>query len=71
MQHFMDSPATESNALGLTISMKKTAVMYQPSPDKAYTKANHVWVEIKGYGKFMYLGNTYIRQILLMMKSPL
>ena len=60
MQHLMDFFEDVCTALGLTISLKKTVLMYQPTPGKT-----HVEPSIYVYGqklavvpKFLYLGST-------------
>ena len=60
MQHLMDSFEAACTALGLTISLKKTVLMYQPTPGKTYVEPS-----IHFYGqklpvvpKFVYLGST-------------
>ena len=63
MQQTMDEFSTLCDNFGLTISTKKTEVMYQPAPGKPYTEPN---IKVKGttlqtVDKFTYLGSTLSR----------
>ena len=60
MQHLMDSFEAACTALGLTISLKKTVLMYQPTPGKTYVEPS-IYVygqKLAVVPKFVYLGNT-------------
>jgi hypothetical protein len=63
MQHGMDQFSTSCDSFGLTISIKKTEVMYQPVPGMAY---HEPVVTVKSepltaVDKFTYLGSTLSR----------
>ena len=63
MQHSVDLFSTACNNFGLTISTKKTEVMYQPAPNKPYQEPT---VTVNGQklaavDKFTYLGSTLSR----------
>ena len=64
MQRSMDLISTSSNNFGLSISTKKTKVMYQPMPGKPYqeptVKVNNQ--KLTAVDKFTYLGNSLISQ---------
>ena len=60
MQHLMNSFEAACTALGLTISLKKTVLMYQPIPGKTYVEPS-IYVYGKKLAvvpKFVYLGST-------------
>ena len=60
MQHFMDAFEAACTALGLTISHKKTVVLYQPAPGEHY-KEPSIYVygkRLVAVSKFVYLGST-------------
>ena len=59
MDHFSEA----CNDFGLTISTKKTEVMYQPAPQKAYSEPTiRVGNEtLKVTDRFCYLGSTLSR----------
>lgn len=45
-QNFRDFFLTAGNALGVTINLQKTTVMYQPAPNEAYpTPSIYVYVQ--------------------------
>ena len=63
MQHLMDRFSKSCSALGLTISLKKTVVMFQPAPGKLYSEPN-IYVcgkRLSVVDKFVYLGSTLNR----------
>ena len=63
MQQSMDSFSTACNNFGLTISTKKTEVLYQPAPCKPYMEPS-ITVNgepLKAVDKFTYLGSTLNR----------
>ena len=65
MQRSMDLFSTACTNFGLTISTKKTEVMYQPAPGKQYQEPT---VTVSGQklaavDKFMYLGSTLSRSV--------
>jgi len=65
MQQSMNRLAAACDNFGLTISTKKTEVMYQPAPGKVYTEPS---IQVKGtqllaVEKFTYLGSTLSRCI--------
>lgn len=63
LQYFMDCLSRSCKAFGLTISISKTEVMYQPAPGKPYVKPS-IFVdgeELKVVDKFTYLGSTLNR----------
>ena len=66
MQWSMDQFATACNNFGLTISTKKTEVMYQPAPGTPYTEpaitANGQ--TLAPAEKFVYLGSTLSKSAL-------
>ena len=65
MQHEMDCFSTACDNFGLTISTKKTEVMYQPAPGKPYHEP-HITVKgqnIKAVNNFTYLGSTLSRAV--------
>ena len=65
MQQSMDKFSSACDAFGLTISTKKTEVMYQPAPSKEYTEAT-ITVNgeaLKTVDKFTYLGSTLSRNV--------
>ena len=60
MQHLMDSFEAACTALGLTISLKKTVLIYQPTSRKTYVEPS-IYVygqKLKVVPKFVYLGRT-------------
>ena len=60
MQQLMDSFEAACTALGLTISLKKTVLMYQPTPGKTYVEPS-IYVygqKLAVVPKFLYLGST-------------
>ena len=65
MQQSMDKFSSTCNAFGLTISTKKTEVMYQPAPNKDYTEPtiNVNGEALKTVNKFTYLGSTLSRNV--------
>ena len=65
MQQSMDKFSSACNAFGLTISTKKTEVMYQPAPNKDYTEPtiNVNGEALKTVNKFTYLGSTLSRNV--------
>ena len=67
MQRSMDLFATACNNFGLTVSTKKTEVMYQPAPGTPYTDpvitANGQ--KLASAEKFVYLGSTLSKSALL------
>ena len=63
MQHILDIFSTAYDNFSLTISMKKTKVMFQPAPGKPYLKP-HITVNhtvLNDGEKFTYLGSTVSR----------
>ena len=63
MQHLMDLISKSCKAFGLTISIPKTEVMYQPAPGNHYVEPI-IFVEgvrLKVVDKFTYLGSTLNR----------
>jgi hypothetical protein len=67
MQHSVDKFSNACNNFGLTISTKKTEVMHQPAPGKAYIEPS---ISIDGYrlnvvDKFTYLGSTLSRNAVI------
>ena len=65
MQQSMDKFSSACDAFGLTISTKKTEVMYQPAPNKDYTvpTINVNGEALKTVNKFTYLGSTLSRNV--------
>ena len=65
MQQSMDKFSSACDAFGLTISTKKTEVMYQPAPNKDYTvpTINVNGETLKTVNKFTYLGSTLSRNV--------
>ena len=63
MQLSMDNLATACTDFGLTISTKKTEVMYQPAPGALYTEPliSVNGEHLKAAEKFVYLGSTLSR----------
>ena len=63
MQQSMDYLATACTDFGLTISTKKTEVMYQPAPGALYTEPliSVNGKPLKAAEKFVYLGSTLSR----------
>ena len=64
MQHEVDCFSKACDNFGLTISTKKTEVMYQPAPGKPYTEP-HIVVKgqkLQAVDKFTYLGSTLTRE---------
>ena len=60
MQHLVDSFEAACTALGLTISLKKTVLMYQPTPGKTYVEPS-IYVygqKLAVVPKFVYLEST-------------
>ena len=60
MQQLMDCISRACKSFGLTISIEKTKVMYQPAPGKAYAEPN-IMVDderLEVVKKFVYLGST-------------
>ena len=65
MQQSMDKFSSACDAFGLTISIKKTEVMYQLAPSKDYTEPT-ITVNgeaLKTVNKFTYLGSTLSRNV--------
>ena len=63
LQYFMDCLSKSCTSFGLTISIQKTEVMYQPAPGKPYTEPS-ILVEgkrLKVVDQFTYLGSTLNR----------
>ena len=65
MQHSLDKFSDACDNFGLTISTKKTEVMYQPAPGRPYTEPN---ISVNGQrlsvvDKFTYLGSTLSRTV--------
>ncbi len=65
MQHSVDKFSDAFDNFGLTISTKKTEVMYQPAPGRPYTEPN---ISVNGQrlsvvDKFTYLGSTLSRTV--------
>lgn len=63
MQHSMDKFSQACDSFGLTISIKKTEVMYQPAPGKQYVEPS-IQVHgsnLKTVDRFTYLGSTLSR----------
>ena len=58
MQHSIDTFSDTCNNIGLTISTRKTEVMHQPAPGKAYVELNVV-------EKFTYLDSTLSRTVVI------
>jgi len=65
MQHSMDHFSAACDAFGLTISIKKTEVMYQPVPHKAYSEQTITvkGEKLKAVDTFTYLGSTLSRSV--------
>ena len=67
MQHSVDKFSNACNNFGLTISTKKTEVMHQPAPGKAYIEPS---ISVDGHrlnvvDKFTYLGSTLSRNVVI------
>ena len=67
MQHSMDLFSNACSNFGLTISTRKTEVMYQPAPKNLYQEPT---VTVNGQklatvDKFVYLGSTLSRSVLI------
>ena len=65
MQQSMDKLSSACNAFGLTISTKKTEVMFQPAPSKDYIEPT-ITVNgeaLKVVDNFTYLGSTLSRDV--------
>ena len=63
LQYFMDCLSRSCKAFGLTISIPKTEVMFQPAPGKPYVKPS-IFVDgkqLKVVDKFTYLGSVFNR----------
>ena len=63
MQEEMDQFSEACDNFGLTISIKKTEVLYQPAPKKPYSEP-HITVKgqkLQAVDKFTYLGSTLSR----------
>ena len=65
MQKGVDQVSDSCDSYDLTISIKKTEVVYQPAPGKPYKKLT---ITVKGQrlqvvDKFTYLGNTFSRVV--------
>ena len=60
MQDLLDCFSKTCSAFGLTISIKKTVIMYQPAPGKTYTEPNILVYgqRLKIVDQFVYLGST-------------
>ena len=65
MQHSMDHFSSACDAFGLTISIKKTEVMYQPAPHQAYSEPTITvkGEKLKAVDTFTYLGSTLSRSV--------
>ena len=65
MQQSIDKFSSACDAFGLTISTKKTEVMYQPASNKDYTvpTININGEALKTVNKFTYLGSTLSRNV--------
>ena len=65
MQQSMDKFSSACDTFSLTISTKKTEVMYQPAPNKDYTEPtiNVNGEALKTVNKFTYLGSTLSRNV--------
>lgn len=65
MQSSMDKFSVACDNFGLTISTKKTEVMFQPAPGKVYSepKIQVKGVQLQAVEKFTYLGSTLSRCI--------
>ena len=65
MQHSMNLFSTACVNFGLTISTKKTEVMYQPAPGKPYTEPTVTvnGVKLAAVDRFTYLGSTLSRNV--------
>ncbi|RUS88200.1 hypothetical protein EGW08_004032 [Elysia chlorotica] len=65
MQHRMNLFSTACVNFGLTISTKKTKVMYQPAPGKPYTESigSMNGVKLAAVDRFTYLGSTLSRNV--------
>ena len=73
MQKGVDQVSDSCDSYDLTISIKKTEVVYQPAPGKPYKEPT---ITVKGQrlqliDKFTYLGSTCLELCTLMMKSML
>ena len=65
MQHEMDCLSGACDNFGLTISTKKTEVMYQPAPGNPYQEP-HISVKgqkLQAVDNFTYLGSTLSRAV--------
>ncbi|XP_047497804.1 uncharacterized protein LOC125044886 [Penaeus chinensis] len=65
MQHELDCFSRACDNFGLTISTKKTEVMYQPGPGQPYQEP-HIMVkgqELQAVDSFTYLGSTLSRAV--------
>ena len=63
MQHIMDNFSKACTSFGLTISIKKTKVMFTPSPGEPYMEPN-IFVNgqrLEVVDSFVYLGSTLSR----------
>jgi hypothetical protein len=65
MQHEMNCLSEACNNFGLTISTKKTEVLYQPAPGKPYHEPNITvnGQKLQAVDKFTYLGSTLSRAV--------
>ena len=65
MQESMDKFSEACTAFGLTISTKKTEVLYQPAPSKAHSDPTITINDqvLKSVDKFTYLGSTLSRDV--------
>ena len=65
MQHEMNCLSEACNNFGLTISTKKTEVLYQPAPGKPYHEPDITvnGQKLQAVDKFTYLGSTLSRAV--------
>ena len=65
IQRSMDKFSSACDAFGLTISTKKTEVMYQPAPQEEYSELSSTanGLTLKAVDKFTYLGCTLARNV--------
>eukprot|EP00795_Rhopilema_esculentum_P013626 gene13626-4525_t len=63
MQQVMDNFSSACDNFGLTISTKKTEVLYQPAPGNTYQKPNRTvkGQRLQAMEHFTYLGSTLYR----------
>ena len=65
MHYSVEKLAEACNNFGLTISIKKTEVMHQPTSGKTYTEP-HITSngqQLKAVDKFTYLGSTHLKKV--------